>query len=46
MTATSLSYNGALAPQASTQIGFNANYSGSNVKPTAFTLNGSTCTNG
>src|SRR6185369_1305885 len=30
LTATSLSYNGALAPGASTSIGFNANYSGTN----------------
>jgi cellulase/cellobiase CelA1 len=28
----------------STNFGFNANYSGSNAKPTAFTLNGTPCT--
>jgi len=44
LTATSLSYNGALAPGASTSIGFNANYSGTNVAPTAFKVNGVTCT--
>ncbi|GGM35265.1 hypothetical protein GCM10011608_19860 [Micromonospora sonchi] len=44
VTATSLSYNGTLAPGASTSIGFNGTHSGSNPKPTSFTLNGSTCT--
>ncbi len=44
MTATSLSYNGTLAPGASTSIGFNGTHTGSNPKPTSFTLNGSTCT--
>jgi endo-1,4-beta-xylanase len=46
VTATSMSWNGALAPGQSTQIGFNGNWSGSNPNPTAFTLNGSTCTTG
>ena len=46
VTAASLSYNGALAAGASTQIGFNASYSGTNTAPTVFTLNGSACTNG
>ncbi|MEY9871721.1 hypothetical protein ABH931_001194 [Streptacidiphilus sp. MAP12-33] len=43
VTATSLSYNGALAPGASTTVGFNASYSGGNQAPGAFTLNGVTC---
>lgn len=46
VTATNLSWNGGLAPNASTNIGFNGTYSGSNPAPTAFTLNGSTCTTG
>jgi len=46
VTATNLSWNGSLAPGQSTQIGFNGNWSGSNPNPTAFTLNGSTCTTG
>lgn len=46
VTAASLSYNGALAPLASTQIGFNGAYTGANAPPSSFTLNGSTCTNG
>ncbi|MFJ6197010.1 glycoside hydrolase family 9 protein [Micromonospora sp. NPDC092111] len=43
VTATNLSYNGTLAPGASTGIGFNGTHTGSNPKPTAFTLNGVTC---
>ncbi|GAA5200971.1 hypothetical protein GCM10023322_80000 [Rugosimonospora acidiphila] len=46
VTATSLSYNGTLAPGASTSIGFNASYSGTNARPTAFTVNGTTCATG
>ncbi len=44
VTATNLSYNGNLAPGASTSIGFNGTYTGSNPRPASFTLNGSTCT--
>ncbi|GIJ28722.1 hypothetical protein Vqi01_38840 [Micromonospora qiuiae] len=44
VTATNLSYNGTLAPGASTNIGFNGTHTGSNPKPTSFTLNGATCT--
>ncbi|WP_152628096.1 cellulose binding domain-containing protein [Streptacidiphilus neutrinimicus] len=43
VTATSLSYNGALAPGASTTVGFNAAYSGGNQAPSGFTLNGAAC---
>ncbi len=43
VTATSLSYNGALAPGASTSIGFNGAYSGTNPAPTSFTVNGVGC---
>ncbi|MEH1012990.1 glycoside hydrolase family 9 protein [Micromonospora sp. CPCC 206060] len=43
VTATNLAYNGTLAPGASTSFGFNGTHSGSNPKPTAFTLNGSAC---
>ncbi|MFD9700348.1 cellulase family glycosylhydrolase [Lentzea sp. NPDC059081] len=46
VTATNLSWNGTLAPGASTGIGFNGTYSGSNPAPTSFTLNGSACTTG
>ncbi|WP_329790716.1 cellulase family glycosylhydrolase [Lentzea sp. DG1S-22] len=46
VTATNLSWNGSLAPNASTGIGFNGTYSGSNPAPSSFTLNGSTCTTG
>jgi hypothetical protein len=46
VTATSLSYNGTLAPGASTSIGFNGAYSGTNPRPTAFTVNGNACTAG
>jgi hypothetical protein len=46
VTAASLSYNGNLAPGASTSVGFNGTFSGSNPRPTAFTLNGNTCAAG
>jgi beta-glucosidase len=43
VTATSMSWNGTLAPGASTGIGFNASYSGANARPTAFTINNIAC---
>ncbi|MFJ8958439.1 cellulase family glycosylhydrolase [Lentzea sp. NPDC102401] len=46
VTATNLTWNRTLAPNASVGIGFNGTYSGSNPAPTSFTLNGSTCTTG
>jgi mannan endo-1,4-beta-mannosidase len=44
VTATNLSWNGTLAPNASTGIGFNGTYTASNPAPTSFTLNGNACT--
>jgi hypothetical protein len=45
MTVTSLTTNGKLAADGgSVNIGFVANYSGPNVLPTSFTLNGTLCT--
>jgi endoglucanase len=44
VTAQSLGYNAALATGASTGIGFNGTWTDSNPAPTAFTLNGVTCT--
>ncbi|MER7417455.1 glycoside hydrolase family 9 protein [Micromonospora peucetia] len=43
VTATNISYNGRLAPGASTGFGFNGTHTGSNPKPAAFTLNGTPC---
>ncbi|MEV0272628.1 glycoside hydrolase family 3 N-terminal domain-containing protein [Hamadaea sp. NPDC050747] len=43
VTATSMSWNGNLAPGGSTSIGFNGSYTGSNPPPAAFTLNGAAC---
>src|SRR4051812_14075397 len=43
VTVTSLSYNGNLATNASTSLGFNGSYSGANAAPTVFKLNGTTC---
>ncbi|MEU8140843.1 glycoside hydrolase family 48 protein [Nonomuraea sp. NPDC048901] len=43
VTAKSLDWNGNLATGASTNIGFNGTFTGSNPKPTAFTVNGVTC---
>ena len=44
VTASNLSYNGALAPGASTSFGFNGTHTGANPRPTGFTLNGAACT--
>src|SRR5579859_5008120 len=44
VTATSLSWNGSLGTNASTTIGFNGAWSGTNPVPTSFALNGTTCT--
>ncbi|TDB66104.1 cellulose binding domain-containing protein, partial [Micromonospora sp. KC721] len=44
VTATNLPYNGTLAPRASTSFGFNGTHTGTNPKPTTFTLNGAPCT--
>ncbi|MFF3852803.1 glycoside hydrolase family 9 protein [Micromonospora sp. NPDC002575] len=46
VTASNAPYNAALAPGASTTLGFNGTHTGANPKPTAFTLNGSACTLG
>ena len=43
VTATNLSYNGALAPGASVEFGFNGTHTGANPAPTAFTLGGVAC---
>jgi len=43
VTATNASYNGALAPGASTTIGFQANHTGNTAAPSGFTLNGAAC---
>jgi endoglucanase len=44
VTAKNMSYNGTLATGASTGIGFNGTWTGSNPTPTSFTLNGVVCT--
>ncbi|MFG1676838.1 glycoside hydrolase family 6 protein [Micromonospora sp. NPDC049282] len=46
VTAQNESYNGSLGTGASTSIGFNGAWSGSNPKPTRFTLNGTVCNGG
>ncbi|GAA3429965.1 glycoside hydrolase family 6 protein [Streptosporangium sandarakinum] len=43
VTAKNLDWNGGLATGATTSIGFNGSWSGSNPKPTSFTVNGVTC---
>ncbi|PZG15955.1 cellulose 1,4-beta-cellobiosidase [Micromonospora craterilacus] len=43
VTAVNESYNGTIATGASTTIGFNGSYTGSNPKPTSFSVNGVTC---
>ncbi|GII81996.1 hypothetical protein Sru01_69780 [Sphaerisporangium rufum] len=44
VTATNVSYNGAIPAGGSLDIGFQANHTGNTAKPTDFTLNGATCT--
>jgi endo-1,4-beta-xylanase len=44
VTATNLSWNATIAPNASVGIGFNGTFTGTNTAPTAFTLNGAACT--
>ncbi|MFI7024679.1 cellulose binding domain-containing protein [Micromonospora sp. NPDC049900] len=44
VTARNVSYNGTIAPNASVSIGFQANHTGNTARPSAFTLNGATCT--
>jgi len=46
VTAKNMSYNAALAPGASTSIGFQATHTGNTASPSSFTLNGAACTNG
>ncbi|GEL97232.1 cellulase family glycosylhydrolase [Cellulomonas terrae] len=44
VTATGVAWNSTLAPGASTEIGFNGTHTGTNTAPTAFTVNGASCT--
>jgi glucuronoarabinoxylan endo-1,4-beta-xylanase len=44
VSARNVSYNGTLAPGASTDIGFQATHTGNTASPSAFTLNGIPCT--
>lgn len=44
VSAVNLDWNRVIPPGSSVQIGFNANWSGSNPEPNAFTLNNSACT--
>ncbi|BCB75995.1 hypothetical protein GCM10022251_55760 [Phytohabitans flavus] len=44
VTARNASYNGTLAPNASTGIGFQATHTGNTGRPASFTLNGVACT--
>ncbi|MGW2216476.1 glycoside hydrolase family 48 protein [Nonomuraea sp. NPDC001684] len=43
VTATNMPWNGSLATGASTTLGFNGTWTGSNPSPTSFTVNGVTC---
>ncbi|MFG1917027.1 cellulose binding domain-containing protein [Micromonospora sp. NPDC048898] len=44
VTAKNVSYNGAIATNATVSFGFNGSWTGSNPAPTSFTLNGVVCT--
>jgi len=43
VTATNMSYNGNIAPNATTNIGFNGAWNTSNLVPSSFAVNGNTC---
>jgi cellulose 1,4-beta-cellobiosidase len=43
VSVSNLGYNGNIPVNGSVNFGFNASYSGTNAKPTVFTLNGSPC---
>jgi len=43
VTATNVSYNGAIPPGGSTTIGFQATHTGNTAAPSGFTLNGAAC---
>jgi O-glycosyl hydrolase len=44
VTITNVSYNGTIAPDGNTSLGFQGTWTNSDAVPTAFTLNGATCT--
>ncbi|MET8089063.1 cellulase family glycosylhydrolase [Micromonospora sp. NPDC005220] len=44
VTAQNMSYNAAIATNATVSFGFNGSWSGGNIAPTSFALNGVTCT--
>ncbi|GFJ93835.1 hypothetical protein Prum_074770 [Phytohabitans rumicis] len=44
MTATNAGWNGTIAPNGTAAFGFTASWTGTNAKPTAFTLNNASCT--
>ncbi|MCU7729121.1 cellulose-binding domain-containing protein [Actinoplanes sp. KI2] len=44
VTATNVGYNGTIATNGTASFGFNGSWTGSNPSPTAFTVNGVTCT--
>jgi cellulase/cellobiase CelA1 len=43
VTLTNMSYNAAITPGTSTSLGFQGTWTNSDATPTAFTLNGATC---
>ncbi|MBV9445374.1 MAG: cellulose binding domain-containing protein [Streptosporangiaceae bacterium] len=44
MSITNASYNGTIAPGASTSVGFQGTWTNSDAPPASFSLNGATCT--
>jgi cellulase/cellobiase CelA1 len=44
VTATNVSYNGTVAPNASVTLGYQASHTGDSRAPSSFTLNGAQCT--
>ena len=44
VTITNASYNGTISPGGNTTLGFQGTWTNSDATPTAFTLNGTTCT--
>ena len=44
VSVTNLNWNASIPSAGTVNVGFNANWSGTNAKPTAFKLNGANCT--
>ena len=46
VTVSNAAWNGTIAPGGTVELGFNGSHTGTNTRPTAFTLNGASCATG